>query len=58
MRIKFISDLDLEDLDITSRDGLLLDIVNGHIRENLEDELVQEALKTVRCNSNPCCGTQ
>lgn len=38
--------LDLGDLDITSRDGFILDIVNGHIRENLEDELVQEALKT------------
>ena len=32
--------------DLTNRDGLILDIVNGHIRENLEDELVQEALKT------------
>ena len=48
--------LDLGNLDLTSRDemineltnrdGIILDIVNGHIRENLEDELVQEALKT------------
>ena len=49
--------LDLGNLDLTSRDeminelaanrdGVILDIVNGHIRENLEDELVQEALKT------------
>jgi hypothetical protein len=40
-----IIDLDFGDLNITEQDDLFLDEAAGHIQENLEDELVQEALK-------------
>ncbi|RDD45399.1 Vacuolar protein sorting-associated protein 52-like protein [Trichoplax sp. H2] len=38
--------LELGQLDLTSQDDYFLDEVDVHIQENLEDELVQEALKT------------
>ena len=39
--------LDFSDLNITEQDDIFLDEAAGHIQENLEDELVQEALKKV-----------
>ncbi|EDO47167.1 predicted protein, partial [Nematostella vectensis] len=38
-------DLNLGELDLTSQDEFILDEVDVHIQENLEDELVREALK-------------
>jgi len=38
-------DLDLGELDLTSQDEFILDEVDVHIQENLEDELVKEALE-------------
>lgn len=40
-------DLDFSDLNITEEDDLFLDEAVGHIEANLEDELVQEALRKV-----------
>lgn len=40
-----IPELNLGVLDLTSQDDYILDEAAGHIRENLEDELVQEALE-------------
>lgn len=42
--------LQLGELDITS-DEFILDEVDVHIQANLEDELVKEALKTVRLST-------
>ncbi len=39
--------LDFGELNITSEDDDILDEAAGHIQENLEDELVQEALRKV-----------
>ena len=39
--------LDFGELNLTSQDEDILDEAAGHIQENLEDELVQEALKKV-----------
>ncbi|KAL9988024.1 hypothetical protein ACROYT_G002421 [Oculina patagonica] len=38
-------DIDLGELDLTSQDEFILDEVDVHIQENLEDELVKEALE-------------
>ena len=38
-------DLDFSDLNITEEPDLFLDEAVGHIQANLEDELVQEALR-------------
>lgn len=40
-------DLDFSDLNITEEPDLFLDEAVGHIQANLEDELVQEALRKV-----------
>ncbi len=42
-----VSGLDFGELNITSVDDDILDEAAGHIQENLEDELVQEALRKV-----------
>ena len=42
-----LSGLDFGELNITSQDEDILDEAAGHIQENLEDELVQEALRKV-----------
>lgn len=44
----FLAGLDFGELNITSQDDDILDEAAGHIQENLEDELVQEALRKVR----------
>ena len=41
-------DLDFSDLNITEEADLFLDEAVGHIQANLEDELVQEALRKAR----------
>lgn len=47
-----LAGLDFGDLNITSEDDdLILDEAAGHIQENLEDELVQEALRKVSGHS-------
>ena len=38
-------ELDLGELNLTSQDDDILDEAAGHIQENLDDELVQEALR-------------
>ncbi|XP_065919051.1 vacuolar protein sorting-associated protein 52 homolog isoform X2 [Dysidea avara] len=40
-----LENLDIAQLDITSQEDYILDEAAGHIQENLEDELVQEALR-------------
>ena len=42
-----ITGLDFGALNLTSQDDDILDETAGHIQENLEDELVQEALRKV-----------
>ena len=44
-----LAGLEFGDLNITSEDDDILDEAAGHIQENLEDELVQEALSKVCC---------
>ena len=51
----FLAGLDFGELNITSQDDDILDEAAGHIQENLEDELVQEALRKVR-PLPPCTG--
>jgi len=46
--------LQLGELDISS-DEFILDEVDVHIQANLEDELVKEALKTVRLSAILIC---
>ena len=43
-----LAGLDFGELNLTSQDDDILDEAAGHIQENLEDELVQEALRKVR----------
>ena len=40
-----LGELDLGELNLISQDDDILDEAAGHIQENLEDELVQEALR-------------
>jgi hypothetical protein len=42
---EILSGLDFGELNLTSQDDDILDEAAGHIQENLEDELVQEALR-------------